>query len=102
MELTDNERAWKVHLDAAAAAGQTLANYARQHELDVSKLYGYRGTINRKVKKHEAALSSFVRVEAEPRPRLREVRIELPNGIRLIVASGDDLPQLISNLVQLP
>ena len=105
MELSEQEREWKAHLDAAEAAGQTLANYARVHELDVSKLYGYRGKIKRKLKRAtepaRRGKASFVRVEAKPQSSCSLVRIELPNGIGVVIEGSCDVPGLISSLASL-
>lgn len=37
-ELTENERRWKAHWVAANDADQTLADYAKVHDLNVTKL----------------------------------------------------------------
>lgn len=96
--LTDKQRYWQVHLDAAQAFDGTLVGYARAEGLDVKTLYGYR-TLFRRRERRLAARSSFVQASSVG----MGVSIQLPNGIRVSVsAQGAELGSLLQSLVQLP
>ena len=61
-ELTEAQRKWKAHIDAAKAAGQTLTDYAREHKLNVQTLYSNSRRLNRAAK--APAKPAFVRVSS--------------------------------------
>lgn len=98
-ELTKNQAQWKVHIDAASAANQTLAEYARHNKIELKKLYSYNSAIQRRLT--SAAKPTFVRVQRPSTPPV-EVHIELNNGIRVNVATPTDLVSLLAQLAQLP
>ena len=96
--LTDKQRYWKEHLDAAQGFDGTLVGYARTQGLDVKTLYGYR-TLFRRRDREVAAPSKFVQAAVAP----LSVSIQLPNGIRVSVcAQGAELGALLQSLAQLP
>ena len=80
-QLTDRQQFYKSHLDAAAAEGVSIAEYARRHDLPAHALYDARRRIQAK--------SGFVRVE-RPTPMARtRLEIRLPKGLHVSVASDD-------------
>lgn len=91
-ELTEKQKAWKAHLDAAEAEGQSISAYARANGLSAQTLYAVRCQLRKR---------SFARV--------REVRVEpianlplqarLPNGVT--IALGVDERSMASVLRQL-
>ena len=96
--LTETQRKWKAHIDAASAANQTLADYAREHGLKRSTLYAHSRKLS--VQGRVTAKRSFVRVQAPAAPAT--VRIELPNGVRMHVSAPPDLQVLLTQLSRLP
>jgi len=72
-ELTARQRRYKAHLEAAAAEGLSVSEYARRHGLSAQALYSARREL--------AVKSRFVRVAVRRDPAGQAVRIELPNGV---------------------
>ncbi len=91
---------WKKHVDAAKAAGQTFADYAREHTLNVQTLYSHSRKVNKsdKVKTKPA----FVRVQRSATTAVGSVHIELKNGVRVHVSAPIDLASLLAQAAQLP
>lgn len=97
--LTATQMKWKVHIDAAKAAGQTLTDYARANELSVQTLYTYSRRINKAGK--TPAKSTFVRLQPSASAP-GAVRIELTNGVRVHVSGPFDLATLLAEVARLP
>ena len=97
--LTAVQMKWKVHIDAAKAAGQTLTDYARANELSVQTLYKYSRRINKAGK--TSAKPAFVRMQPTASAP-GAVRIELTNGIRVHLSAPFDLASLLSQVARLP
>lgn len=98
-KLSETQLKWKVHVDAAKAAGQTLSDYAREHKLNLQTLYSHSRRINKPVK--TPAKPAFVRVSTTASAG-GAVRIELPNGVRVHVNAPFDLLALLSQVSRLP
>ncbi len=99
--LTETQQHWKKHVDAAKAADQTFADYAREHILNVQTLYSHSRKINKpdKVK----AKAAFVRVQRSvTSTAVGGVHIELKNGVRVHVNAPVDLASLLAQVAQLP
>ena len=47
---TETQQNWKKHVDAAKATGQTLADYAREKQLNLQTLYSHSRRINKAIK----------------------------------------------------
>jgi hypothetical protein len=97
-KLTKKQAQWKVHLDAASSARQSLAEYARSNKLDLKKLYSYSSAIQRRSTPRKSA---FVRVQRAPVSPV-DVRIELNNGVRVIMPSPADIVSFFEQLAKLP
>ena len=98
-DFTENQLKWKAHIDAATKAGETLADYARAHDLDLKKLYSYSRVIRQR--QQPAAKPGFVRVQSAL--SAAGVRIELANGVRVhLAAAPPDLGGLLMQLAKLP
>lgn len=98
--LTETQRFWLAHLDKAEATGKPLTVYARAHKLDVAQLYAYRSKFKRRLS--AAAASPFVRaVPAESRPLSGSIRVELRNGVAVVLTGDVDLPSLCAELSKL-
>lgn len=80
-QLTDRQQFYKSHLDAAAAEGVTIAEYARRHDLPAQPLYDARRRI--------LAKSGFVRVERPTPVSPARLEVRLPNGLQVTIASDD-------------
>ena len=97
--LTEKQRFWKEHLEAAESFDGTLADYARAHDLSAKKLYGYKT----RIRQREAAVetsSGFVKVVSQAVASLSPVTVTLPNGVRLTL-SDIDAPGLLERLAEL-
>lgn len=97
MELTENQRYWKAHLDALVDFEGTIAEYAQLHNLDKRKLYDYKSRWRR-----SASTANFVQVKQTTVTARTSsaVTVALPNGVRL---SLPDLnaPGLLERLARL-
>ena len=97
MELTENQRFWKAHLEAAESFDGTKADYARLHGLDKQKLYHYKNYF-----RSTATTSMFVQVKQTTQTTVSPsgVTVMLPNGVRF---SLPDLsaPGLLERLARL-
>lgn len=99
--LTEAQQRWKNHVQAAKAADQTLADYAREHELNLQTLYSHSRKINKTDKK--AGKRAFVRVQrSSPSAATGSVHIELKNGVLVYVSAPVDLASLLAQVAQLP
>ena len=98
-KLTENQQKWKVHVDAAAAAGESLAAYARSNDLELKKLYSYSRALQQRLK--PAPKAKFVRVTAASAV-VNGLRVELANGVRVHIGVPTDLGSLLSQLAKLP
>ena len=95
-ELTENQKTWKVHLDAAAAQGVALTEYASRHGLNVHSLY----TAKQRIRDREAVEAmSFVRVSTTRIEQVtsgKQITIGLANGTSISVPY--DPPMMVSVL----
>ena len=62
MELTKKQAFWKQHLESLESFDGTTAEYARQHDLEVKKLYVYKTAFRERLALETQTTSSFVRV----------------------------------------
>ena len=86
MELTKTQQYWKSHLDALESFEGSAADYARQHGLEVKKLYVYKTAIRARLEGQEAT-TGFVRVTTSSTASISSgVTVWLPNGVRLSLA----------------
>ena len=98
-ELTKTQLQWKAHIDAAKAAGQTLTDYAREHNLNVQTLYSHSRRLNKAAK--ASAKAAFVRVSGSTSAP-GSVRIDLPNGVRVHMSAPLDVAALLTQVARLP
>lgn len=82
--LTEKQKAWKAHLDAAEVEGLALTEYANRHGLNVHSLY----TAKQRIREREAG-GSFVRVSTT---RIERVTGGVQMTIRLANGSSMSLP----------
>ena len=84
--LTDRQKFYKAHLDAARDQGLTIAAYARANDIPAQSLYAARRRIE--------GQSDFVRIERVAQPALTRLEMRLPNGL-LVVAISDDVTSVL-------
>jgi len=100
-ELTKKQRYWKEHLDAAASFDGSLADYARQHDLNPKKLYVFKNAIAKKEQPNEAAPFAAVTVADDARLiGTSTAKITLPIQITLTVPVSV-APELLDRLASL-
>ncbi len=97
--LTEAQLKLKAHIDAAKAAGQTLTDYAREHELKVQTLCSHSRRLNKAAK--ASGKPAFVRV-ASSTGAPGSVRIDLPNGVRVHMSAPLDVAALLTQVARLP
>lgn len=103
-----DRKRWAGHLAAARREGKSLAQYAREHRLSASSLYGARYA-ERRAEHARPVAGTFVPIkitEAAPSMSSARVRASLPNGIvlEMFVREQDSpmLGALLSSLANLP
>ena len=95
MELTKKQRYWKAHLDALEGFEGSAADYARQHDLEVKKLYVYKTAIRERLEAQAVTTGGFVRVTTTTAASMSSgVTVSLPNGVRMT------LPELAPSLLE--
>lgn len=101
MDLTPTQQTWLLHVDASEAFDGTVADYAREHELDIGKLYFYRSAIQAKRSKPQASAAFAAATRSMPASfNEAGVHIQLPNGVRLRLADLSE-SDLLSRLAAL-
>ncbi len=101
MAVTDKQRLYQSHLEAAAERGQPIAAYAREHGISVTALYGERQRQRRAQRKH---LPSFVRVQETPAEpaSMSLLQVRLPNGVSVALPTGQmPLADILQTLARL-
>ncbi len=86
--LTQKQQYWLEHIQQAHATGQSLSDYAAQHDLRLKALYQYRWLLRKKGVLDEADQApAFVKVSPPvvPIPQTT-VTVHFPNGIRVELA----------------
>ena len=100
-KTSKTQQHWKKHVDAAKAAEQTLADYARENELNLQTLYSHSRRINKAAK--SPAKRAFVRVQrSATAAAMGAVHIEMKNGVRVHVSAPFDLTSLLNQVARLP
>ena len=96
--LTDTQRRYLTHIQAADEAGQTLKAYAAEHGLSVAALYSHKAVL-RKRGHLGGDTPAFSRVQLMPAAGAAPLRVRLPNGV-VVEAPGDMAPQQVAALCQ--
>jgi len=100
-ELTKKQHYWKQHLEAAASFDGSLADYAREHDLNPKKLYVVKNAMAKKEKPDASQAFAAVRVANEP-GSMSDVHatITLPDQVMLTVPMRV-APDLLEHLARL-
>ncbi|MBV1906231.1 MAG: hypothetical protein KUG75_09145 [Pseudomonadales bacterium] len=79
--LTDRQKYWLEHVKACEASGKIIADYAREHDLDLKSMYaGKRNLVQKGVLPHTRT-STFQRMRTARAQSSDDWRIQLPNGV---------------------
>lgn len=82
--LTKSQKNWKTHLEAAAAAGVPLSEYATQHGLSIAAMYNAK----KRIQERGTRTSTFVRVsETRVERSAAPMMVRLPNGVSISMPS---------------
>ena len=94
-DLTERQRTWLKHIEAAASSGGTLAAYATANGLEVKQLYQWKTALRRRGLLPDKRRSAFVMV-ATPTALVSPTScsITLPNGVRVQIAGELDATKL--------
>ncbi len=80
--LTDDQRHWLTHIEAATHEGLTLKEYAQQHALPLQRLYGWKSSLKKRgLLPQEPETVSFTPVRVVTADTHSAMRIRLPNGV---------------------
>jgi len=100
-ELTKKQRYWKKHLEAAALFDGSLADYAREHDLNPKKLYVFKNAIAKKEHPGEEQAFAAVKITNDCDPvNDSYASITLPNQVTLKVPMSVT-PDLLDHLARL-
>ena len=100
-ELTNKQRYWKKHLEAAALFDGSLADYAREHDLNPKKLYVFKNAIAKKEQPGEEQAFAAVTITNDCDPVNESyASITLPNQVILEVPMSVT-PDLLDHLARL-
>ena len=99
MELTSKQAFWKTHINALAEFDGSAAEYARQHDLDVRRLYFFKAQLRKRTGSSVSA-ARFVPVTGPAVNGHRGVMVALPNGVRLALPDLE-APGLLERLARL-
>jgi hypothetical protein len=102
--ITEKQKHWYDHLQRCADQGISLADYARQHNLDVNRLYRWKSVFAQKSRSTAPNITSPTQTQA---PFIRAVvrsastiRVVFPNGLLIEFPNGID-ETLLTHLAQL-
>jgi hypothetical protein len=102
--LTEKQKHWYDHLQRCADQSISLADYARQHDLDVNRLYRWKSVFARKTCNAALNVKSTTQTQA---PFIRAVvrsastiRVVFPNGLLIEFPNGID-ETLLTHLARL-
>ncbi|MCP4041978.1 MAG: hypothetical protein GY731_08480 [Gammaproteobacteria bacterium] len=97
--LTDDQRHWLTHIEAASAEGLTLKEYAQQYDLPLQKLYGWKSSLKKRgLLAQDKEPVSFAPVHIVNADIPCALRIRLPNGVAIEVLSPVAEPVLLGVL----
>jgi len=96
--LTQKQQYWSAKLAEAEQAGQSLAEYARLHNVPVKKLYQWRSTLKSTVTASVTEQTRFTRVVSTTDMSSPNMMIHIP-GARIQFSSLPD-PQRVSELLR--
>ncbi len=97
--LTENQRHWLAHIEAATGEGLSLKEYAQKHELPLQRLYGWKSALKKRgLLPQEEKTVSFTPVRVVSTDTTCALRVRLPNGVAIEVLSPVAEPVLLGVL----
>ncbi len=101
ISLTDKQRFWLDHLRACERSGQSMSQYAKAHELNVTAFYNWKATLRRKGVLGEAPAASrlFRKAHVVDGRALGRCRVVLPTGLTLEFDNSTE-PSWVAELVR--
>ncbi len=97
-ELTERQRYWLEHVQACAASGKTIAEYAAEHGLAAQAMYAGKKMLTRKGVLPPTHPTRFQRVQDIGAVVGSEWRIHLPNGVSVAFSGSVDAATLTTVL----
>ena len=99
--LTDKQRFWHEHIQAAKKKNIPLSHYAQHHNLDSKALYRWKSALEKRFVVEKTDPTPFVKVKPESeKHRTEKLTVVLPNGIRIEApADSELLVELLRKLV---
>ena len=109
MEEAEGRAKWERHVAAAQAEGKALSRYAREHGIGSWNLYKAQRRMRKRggvalrpdMAASDLAAGSFAAVRIAPMVPM-PLRAQLPNGVRIELATDDSLVDVLRVLAQLP
>lgn len=97
--LTEKQQYWLSHIQSCEQAGSSMADYARQHELDMKRFYNWKWLLaKRELLDVEVESVSFARVEIKSRNSANAgMTVHFPNGCQL--ALGEPAPARLEAVI---
>jgi len=102
--LTEHQRKWLERLQACAASGKSLADYAAEHGFPVRALYDAKKTLVKKGVLPRTQQKRFQRVQAVTEFTDTKWRIQLANGVSLEfsgLVDGGSLSTVLNTVARL-
>jgi hypothetical protein len=101
---TKTQRFWLDHIHKAKSKDQSLADYAKQHSLNLKAFYNYHSILRQKglltnTDKNESSFVAIETVDSSSRPG-KTLTVVFPNGIRIEISDGNRHLSDILNKVQ--
>jgi hypothetical protein len=99
-ELTEKQRYWLNHIETARSRKQPLAQYAKEHQLELKALYNYQGLLKHKGILEAPAAPAFVRVKPKSSVEIQsilQVHIQFGNQMQATIQapSTESLQQIL-------
>ncbi len=101
ISLTDKQRVWLDHIRACEQSGQSMRQYAKAHELNVTAFYNWKSTLRRKgvLGDNPARPRLFQKARVVDGRGLGRCRVVLPTGVALEFDNSTE-PAWVAELVR--
>ena len=99
--LTDKQRFWLEHIKACEQSGQSMSQYAKAQELNVTAFYNWKATLRRKgvLGERSAQPRMFRKAHLVDGRALGRCRVVLPTGLTLEFDNSTE-PAWVAELVR--
>ena len=96
--LTERQRYWLEHIQACAASGKSIVEYAAAQDFTAQTMYAGKSTLVKKGILSALRPARFQRVQVMEAPASNQWRIGLPNGVSVVFAGEVDAGSLATVL----